>query len=211
MNSSRHTDDRISLNKKRAVSIIYQLCYGLSQRCIFLQEDNGLFLRFCNLSQRRIETQRQLGTSCSSNVISRNRTSIASSNLQSTNGAIQDAIRNQHLVTLMIDDYHNIHAIRRPDSTQTSQATHMGTIIIKVVKEAKGIPIYNVNSIHNPVGIDADLLVNNLCSVQTFQQISSFSFASLMPEFTSMSFDPLRERHNFESHDYQAQDIKSMR
>ena len=30
---SSHSTDRIGLNKKRIVAILYQLCYGLSQRC----------------------------------------------------------------------------------------------------------------------------------------------------------------------------------
>ena len=30
---SSHSADRIGLNKKRIAAILYQLCYGLSQRC----------------------------------------------------------------------------------------------------------------------------------------------------------------------------------
>ena len=75
MTSSRHSEDQISLNRKRTV-ILYQLCFGLSQKCHFLQEDDGIFLQFCNLSQTGIETQRLLGTSCSSKVLSRYRASI---------------------------------------------------------------------------------------------------------------------------------------
>ena len=41
MTSSRHSEDRISLNRKCTVVILYQLCFGLSQKCNFLQ-DNGL-------------------------------------------------------------------------------------------------------------------------------------------------------------------------
>ena len=50
--SSRHSEDQISLNRKRAVAFLYQLCFGLSQKFNFLPEDNGL------------ETQRVWGTSC---------------------------------------------------------------------------------------------------------------------------------------------------
>ena len=46
MTSSRHSEDRISLNRKCTVAILYQLCLGLSQKCIFLREDNGLFFQF---------------------------------------------------------------------------------------------------------------------------------------------------------------------
>ena len=33
MTSSRHSEDHISLNRKCTVVILYQLCFGLSQKC----------------------------------------------------------------------------------------------------------------------------------------------------------------------------------
>ena len=75
MTSSHHSEDQISLNRKRTV-ILYQLCLGWSQKCHFLQEDNGIFLQFCYLSQTGIENQRLLGTSYSSKVLSRYRANI---------------------------------------------------------------------------------------------------------------------------------------
>ena len=47
MTSSRHSEGRILLNRKRTVVILYQLYFGHSQKCIFFREDNGLFLKFC--------------------------------------------------------------------------------------------------------------------------------------------------------------------
>ena len=212
MTSSRHSEGRISLNRKRTVVILYQLCFGFSQKCNFFQEDNGLFLKFCNLSQSGLETQRQLGTSCSSKVISRNRAAIAKENLHLCNDAIQEAINKKHAIILMIDDYHNIHTIRRPSNEKfPSKADHMCTIIFKIVKEVAAIPLSSVNLIHNPSGIDVNLLVNNLCSNQFFNQISSFSFCSSMPELSCPYFDPVMGRHQMESHDYQAQDTRSLR
>ena len=45
MTDSRHSEERIHVqaNKKRAVAIIYKLCYGLSQVCNWLQTDHALF------------------------------------------------------------------------------------------------------------------------------------------------------------------------
>ena len=65
---------------------------------------------------------------------------------------------------------------------------------MKIVKEATAIPISSVNLTHNPCGIDADLLVNNLCSNQFFSQRSSSLFASSMPELTCSFFDPVMGR-----------------
>ena len=205
MTSSSHSE-----NRKCTIVILYQLCFGFSQKCNFFQEDNGLFLKFCNLSQSGIETQRQLGTSVSTKVISRNRAAIAKENLTLCNDAIQEAIDKKFAILLMIDDYHNIHTIRRPqDENATYKVDHMCTIIIKIVKEAPAIEFNSVNLIHNPSGIDANLLMNKLCSVQVFSQVCNFTFSSSMPEFTSFSFDPVMGRQQLESHDYQ--DVRSLR
>ena len=48
--------ERINLNKKRAVSVIYNLCYCLSQVCNTLQSDHALYLRRCNINQEGTET-----------------------------------------------------------------------------------------------------------------------------------------------------------
>ena len=164
MTSSRHSADRILLNRKRTVAILYQLYFGLSQKCNFLQEGNGLFLQFCNLSQTGIETQRLLGTSCSSSKL-RYRANIDKERLNVVNNAIKKALEQKHAILLMIDDYHNIHTIRRPtEEGNTCRVDHMATIIIKIVKEAPAVPFSSVNLIHNPCGVDSDLLVNYLCS-----------------------------------------------
>ena len=191
MTSSRHSADRILLNRKRTVAILYQLCFGLSQKCNFLQ-DNGLFLQFCNLSQTGIEIQRLLGTSCSSKVLSRYRANIGKERLNVVNNAIKKALEQKHAILMMIDDYHNIHTVRRPtEEGNTCSVDHMATIIIKIVKEAPAVPFSSVNLIHNLCGVDSDLLVNYLCSNHFFGQLSSNLFASSMPEITYCMLDPV--------------------
>ena len=112
------------------------------------------------------------------------------------NEAIKEAIDKKHAILMMIDDNHNIHTIRRPsEGNNICKVDHMTTVIIKIVKEYTAIPISSVNLIHNPCGIDADLLVNNLCSNQFFSQVSSSLFASLLPELTCSFFDPLMGRY----------------
>ena len=50
MTSSRHSEERILLNQKRTVVILYQLCFGYSQKCNFFQADNRVyFLSFAIL------------------------------------------------------------------------------------------------------------------------------------------------------------------
>ena len=55
-----------------------------------------------------------------------------------------------------IDDYHNIHEKRKPDTTSTSIAKHFVTYIIKPVTGCFAIPIVsNGISIHNPNNVEA--------------------------------------------------------
>ena len=161
------------------------------------------FLSF--VIKKGMGTQPQLGPSVSNKVISRNRAAIANQNFQVSNDAIQEAIDKEFTLLLMIDDYHNIHTIRRPQQENRAyRVDKMCTIIIKIiVKEVPAIPFSSVNLTHNPHGIDANLLVNKLCSIQFFSQICTSSFACSMSEFTSFSFDPVMGRHQMESHDYQ--------
>ena len=62
-----------------------------------------------------------------------------------------------------LDDYHNIHGIRRPDTVSLSAAIHFATCVSKEVPKCAPIPInYNGNSVHNPANIDAPLICLHL-------------------------------------------------
>ena len=43
---SRHSSERVILNQKCTVFILYQLCLGYSHRWNFFKEDTSLFLKF---------------------------------------------------------------------------------------------------------------------------------------------------------------------
>ena len=102
-------------------------------------------------------------------VIARNRHSFSNNNFNLVDAAIQDAMEHKHAILMMINDYHNIHTIRRPcDEKTTYKVDHTATIIIKIVKEAPAIPVSPIHLIHNPRGIGVDLLLTNLCSATFF-------------------------------------------
>lgn len=56
ISSDGHSKDRKELNNKCTVTLLYQLCFGLSQRCDSLQKDNGFFFKFCHLTDEGIDT-----------------------------------------------------------------------------------------------------------------------------------------------------------
>ena len=47
-----HSADSIGLNKKQIVAILYQLCYGLSQKCNWFECDHAVVLKDCHLNQQ---------------------------------------------------------------------------------------------------------------------------------------------------------------
>ena len=71
ISSDCHSKDRKELNKKHTVALLYQLRFGLSQRCDSLEKDNGFFSKFCHLTDEGIDTQRMLGTTVCSHSVKR--------------------------------------------------------------------------------------------------------------------------------------------
>ncbi len=132
MTSSRHTKQRKQLNEKRCVSLVLQLCFGLSQKCDFFQTDNGILLKFSHCTNDGIDTQRSIRTACCSRSVDRALTKYAVSNKVAVDEAIKVAIEQKQLLLLMIDDYTTIHTSRRPTNLLTSTANNMCTIIVKI-------------------------------------------------------------------------------
>ena len=211
MTSSRHTRVRKKLNWKRTVSLILQLCFGLSQKCSFFQVDNGIMLRFFHCTNQGLNTQRVIGTSTCSMTVDRTLHNFASSNMTNVTSALDDAIKNRKFLLLMIDDYTTIHSTRRPKDLKTSQVNNMCTIIFKVFPDIKAITRPPPQFIHRKDGINPHELANEICSKPQMMKLSC-TFATCLPEMTTAFFDPLLERKRLESHDYGAStDVGSMR
>src|SRR2546421_5420688 len=69
------------------------------------------------------------------------------------------------LIILNIDDYHNIHTIRQPDTTTTSNALHFITILMKASTQISAVPFNNITDqsiIQNPKGIDSSNIIIQL-------------------------------------------------
>ena len=103
-----------------------------------------------------------------------------------------------------------MHTKRRPTDEATSIGENFCTII-KVAKDISAIPQTELDTVHNPVGIDVDSLTSFLFSHSFFEKMSH-SFVSTLPELAVLFFDPLMERHCLEAHDYHAATtVRSMR
>ncbi|RIB01256.1 hypothetical protein C2G38_2256270, partial [Gigaspora rosea] len=62
-------------------------------------------------------------------------------------------------MVLNIDDYHSIHTERMPNTTTTSTAAHLATILLNPITTQEAIPQANV---HNPKLVDAELIKTNV-------------------------------------------------
>ena len=71
MTDSRHSSDRVAVNKQRTVAILYNLCYGLSQVSNWLQADHAIFLKQSNINQEGLETEKVMGHTCSKSKVNK--------------------------------------------------------------------------------------------------------------------------------------------
>ncbi|XP_044174291.1 uncharacterized protein LOC114969432 [Acropora millepora] len=151
--SARHSAEHIYLNKKRAVSVIYNLCYGLSQACNTLQTDHALYRRSCNINQERMETQHMMGLSCARRTLNTIAKLLSENHGKLFKHFIEDAIKNKWLLALIIDDFTSIHSKRRPQGDKASEAKSMCTIVVKAFKNIPAISVLQVSIMHDVNGI----------------------------------------------------------
>ena len=141
MTDLRHSQLRLGTNEKRTVAIIYKLCYGVSQVCNWLQTDHVLFLKESNLNQRVFEAQREMGNSCCRRRVNILHAELAESNTNKIGELISEAIKEQWQLVLSIDHYTSVHSKRRPKTDQLCHLKSMCTIVVKVFKNVKTLPL----------------------------------------------------------------------
>ena len=210
--SARHSAERINLNKKRAVSVIYNLCYCLSQACNTLQTDHALYLRSCNINQEGIETQHIMGLSCARRTVNTIAKSLSENHCKSFKHFIQDAIENKWLLVLIIDDFTSIHTKRRPQADKASEAKSMCTIVVKAFKNIPAISVLQASIMHDVNGISINTCLQIITSASCMQNMSC-SYASVMPNWlTEAFFNPELQRQRLNTHQYSENDnVQTMR
>ena len=163
----RHSKKRQDLNSVRAVSIIYTMCYCRSQMCNVMQVDHGMYLNSNRMTQEGIDTEYCLGYTYScktSNIINKQLSAKHEEDLKSF---FEEAIQNEWVLVLIIDDFTKIHTNRRPDF-QMSNAMTMCAIVVKAFKSFKAIHVPNgIWKIHHPDGVNVEACVNAITLVAT--------------------------------------------
>ena len=211
--SSRHSQNRVHLNEKRIVAFIYNMCYCLSQQCNAMQVDHALYLHSSRITQEGIDTENQMGNTCSRRTINSALNSMATQTLQHLNSFLLEASRNEWLLVLIIDDYTNIHTHRRPKGNHPTSANNMCTIVIKAFKNVNAIKLPStITSLHNQQGVDLDACKEVICSNSQMLLMAN-TYASTMPDWmVTQFFQPESERNRISVHEYcQSTSVRTMR
>ena len=203
VSDDRHSHRRQDLNRVRTVSIIYTMCYCRSQMCNVMQVDNALYLNSNRMTQEGIDTQYRMGHTCSrktSNII---RSQLSRNHEESLKSFFNQAIQNEWVLVLIIDDFTKIHTYRRPAILRTCNPMSMCTIVVKAFKQLRAIKVpSNISRIHCPDGVDIRACVDAITSPEQLALLSN-SYASTMPNWlTTRFFTPDLERHILEEHGY---------
>ena len=86
----------------------------------------------------------------------------------------------------------------------------MATVVIRVFENIPAITFDDIENVHNPVGIDVNLLTNHFSSDQVMSAMGK-SFASTMPSSFSSEFSPETERR-LETHEYKdSENVRKLR
>ena len=131
MTTDRQSEERKLLNERRTVSIIYTLMYAQSQQANWFQVATTRTLKGLGISSRELETLRNVGPAAHPNAVSSATKKLSSEHLETVHQFSKDATENEHMVTVFIDDFHNIHSHHRPSTSTQTQVCHMATLLFK--------------------------------------------------------------------------------
>src|SRR6266508_1321783 len=148
-------------NKKKLVSLCYFLASINNKYINGIKVDIGSYLQTSGTSSSSIDTLANIGVSVTRKTVNRKKNLISDEHQQTVDDYCLQNIENMFI--LNIDDYHNIHRRNQPTLLQTHNIYHFVTILLNTNTKIPRIPIYSLNNflIHNPKGIDSELIISN--------------------------------------------------
>ncbi|POG77971.1 hypothetical protein GLOIN_2v1814843 [Rhizophagus irregularis DAOM 181602=DAOM 197198] len=155
-------NNRSEYNKIEARKMIVSLCYIMAgMRNKFVNDfklEIGLYLSASGATRIAIDTMNSIGFSACYLTVNNFKRKLANEHPLKIRKFLSE--ENDHLYIYNLDDYHDIHEKRRPNTVTLSTVKHMATCICKQVSACASIPIvFNNTSVHNPKNIDA----SNIC------------------------------------------------
>ncbi|RIB25161.1 hypothetical protein C2G38_2031283 [Gigaspora rosea] len=165
--SSKSEDSKIRI-KRQLLFACYFIC-GIHNKFVNNIKSNiALYLDSVSASDSSINTLSDLGVTTTTHTVAQHKTSISEEHANAVNSTLAQYMENA--MVLNIDDYHSIHTKRVPNTTTTSDAAHLVTILINPITTQPAIS--NID-IHNPLLVDAKLIKRNIAT--KFMTLYSFS------------------------------------
>ena len=133
-----------------------------------MKSDVAIYLDSVGTSNSSIDTLADLGVATTSRTVTRHKTTISEKHASTVDSALAQYVENA--MVLNIDDYHSIHTKRMPNTTTTSDAAHLATILMNPIATQPAVSKINI---HNPLLVDADLIKINMAN--KFMKFFGFS------------------------------------
>ena len=161
------------LDKRLAVEC-YIICGNQNSKLTAFKENISLFLDLMGVSAEALDALSCAGITISQRHLDRKKMEIANCHSSRVNSYLENNKFNA--LALNVDDYHNIHTKRTPDTCSTSSVAHMTTLVLNHI-DVTAIPqtMSNGASIHNPKLIDFELLCNTLSDYYMEQMAKTFN------------------------------------
>ena len=161
-NPNTKSDKTNESNKKKLVSLCYFLASINNKYINGLKTDIGSYLQTAGTSASSIDTLNNLGFSVTRKTVDRQKLLISDEHQETVNNYCLQNI--EKMFFLNIDDYHNIHRRNQPTLLQTHNIFHFVTILLNSNPNIFKISAYSSNniSVHNPIGIDSELIIKNI-------------------------------------------------
>ncbi|CAB4382681.1 unnamed protein product [Rhizophagus irregularis] len=149
--------DRSEYNKQETKKSIVVLCYiiaGLRNKFVNqFKTEVGLYLVASGATWEAIDIISSIGYSACAKTVMDYQKKIQLNHIIKIEDHFLEKGDCMHIYN--IDDYHDIHEKRRPDTVTTSMAKHFFTCVAKPVMECFAVPIvFNGVSVHNPNNVE---------------------------------------------------------
>ena len=138
------------------MNVINKLCCRKSQKCNVLQKQHGIYLRFNHLSQQDLTRRRKLEIL---HVVKQFAMKYDVNLLTMLYQLVDEAIEQQSLLAMVIDDYTLVHTKGRPTAA-TSTSASMCTIICRLFPDIKAIQLTPTKIFKTPQGVSIEEIEN---------------------------------------------------
>ncbi|RIB13977.1 hypothetical protein C2G38_2196385 [Gigaspora rosea] len=122
-----------------------------------MKSDMAMYLDAVGISNSSIDTFADLGITTTSRTVTQHKIAISKEHASTVESALAQHIENA--MVLNIDDYHSIHTKRVPNTTTTSDAAHLATILMNPITTQWAITKINI---HNPYLVNTELIKINM-------------------------------------------------